>query len=433
MSDTNSNHELLLRHLDGRLSADEEACVAELLRTDAEARAFLREVAEQAVAVAELERNEKARRGELDMRIVPSSGSRIRFNDWRWITAIAAAVMLLAGGSFWWMRSMPEPAQIAEMSGPLQWTGAGGQVVRDLKIGNVVSGGTLESLSVESSVAFKFRDGTQVTIFGPAAVTIPAQKQKVLDLRSGNLSANVAPQPEARPLVVHTPAADLTVMGTQFNVKADAAYTSLSVNEGRVSLRRLVDGRIAEVPAHHRVVASIDQRAELLATQPSPPVNHWSSNLPAGAAYGKWQMKDDGLAGCLRAEPLFLKETKFGPLLLFVTAISVSSGNGPPVLLGRDTRFRIRGRMPAGGDVSFGMTTHFPNGGCSGKYSTSRRIESGGLPDGGFDLELRLADIPPEEPRSPRTAAGLTIEDCWLLSVHADKGLELVSVEVLPN
>lgn len=436
MSEAMENHELLLRHLDGGLSAGEQARVAELLRTDPEARAFLREIAEQAVGVAELERTEQAGRGEVGLRSFPPDDSRFvrgRFADWRWITAIAAAVMLLASGAFWAIQSSSDVARIAEANGPLQWTGDHGQVIRELAVGSVVSGGTLESLSFDSWVVFKFRDGSQVTIWGQSAVTIAERDQKILDLRAGNLSASVAPQPKSQPMLVHTPSANLTVVGTQFNVKADAAYTALTVNEGVVRVTRLVDGRVAEVPARHRVVASIRQQTDLLATKPSPPVHHWSSNLPAGAAYGKWRATDDGRAASLRAEPLFLKETKFGPLLLYATAISVSSGDAPPVLLDANARFRIRGRLASAGDVVFGMTTHFPNGGCAGKYSTSRKVDSSGGVAGHFELELRLSDLQPEEARSPRSAAGLTLEDCYSVTVHADKGLELTSVELLPN
>ena len=434
MSDSKADHELLLRHLDGRLSAAEETQVAELLRNKPEARAFLREVAEQAVIVAEIERTEHARRGEVELRVVPPEDSRIRrvrFNDWRWITAIAAAVLLLAGGTIWRTQTSAETARITEAHGPLQWTGDRGQVTRELAVGSVVSGGTLESLSYDSWVVFQYRDGSRLTMWGQSAMTIAQREQKILDLRAGNLSASVVPQPPARPMLVHTPAADLTVVGTQFNVKADAAYTTLRVNEGAVRVRRLVDGRIAEVSAGHRVVASIDQSADLRATEPSPPVDHWRSRLPADAAFGKWVARDDGSAAGLRAEPLFLKETKFGPLLLFVTAISVSSGDAPPVLLGPETRFRIRGRLPTAGDVVFGITTHFPKGGCAGKYSTSRKMT--GTVGGSFELELRLADLQPEEARSPRSAAGLTIEDCYCVTVHTDRGLELTEVELLPK
>ena len=56
MNPNDSTHELLVRHLDGRLTPEERQHVAELLRIDPSAREFLREVSEQAVMVADLER-----------------------------------------------------------------------------------------------------------------------------------------------------------------------------------------------------------------------------------------------------------------------------------------------------------------------------------------------------------------------------------------
>ncbi len=116
-----------------------------------------------------------------------------------------------------------------------------------------------------------------------------------------------------------------------------------------------------------------------------------------------------------------------------MAAISVSSGDSAPVLLGPNSRFRIRGRLPASGEIGFGITTHFPNGGCSGKYSTLRGVEVADPSTQTFDIELHLDELRPEEERSPRSAAGLTIEDCWSLTIHADKGLELLEVELLPD
>ena len=60
MKDEHTDHELLLRYLDGELSPTAERDAAQLLRTEADARAFLRLVAEQAVTVADLERAEGA-------------------------------------------------------------------------------------------------------------------------------------------------------------------------------------------------------------------------------------------------------------------------------------------------------------------------------------------------------------------------------------
>ena len=68
MRDSESNQELLLRYLDGNLLPEQEDHIADLLRSDPEARAFLREVAEQAVTIADVERVKEGRQGELGAR-----------------------------------------------------------------------------------------------------------------------------------------------------------------------------------------------------------------------------------------------------------------------------------------------------------------------------------------------------------------------------
>ncbi|MHC4496426.1 MAG: hypothetical protein ACYSYM_11460, partial [Planctomycetota bacterium] len=68
MKNAESHQELLLRYLDGNFLPEEEARIAELLRRDPQARAFLREVAEQAVTFADMERVEDRRQGELGAR-----------------------------------------------------------------------------------------------------------------------------------------------------------------------------------------------------------------------------------------------------------------------------------------------------------------------------------------------------------------------------
>ena len=56
MASNEDQNELLLRYLDGSLDPSDQAMVADLLRGNAGARAFLRAVAEQAVVVADVER-----------------------------------------------------------------------------------------------------------------------------------------------------------------------------------------------------------------------------------------------------------------------------------------------------------------------------------------------------------------------------------------
>ncbi|MDP6082182.1 MAG: hypothetical protein QF663_01850, partial [Verrucomicrobiota bacterium] len=88
MTSNEEQNELLLRYLDGRLDPSDQAKVAGLLRDEAEARAFLRTVAEQAVVVADVERigQHTPRPAKI---VVPE------FRPWKWAVTAAAVFVLL--------------------------------------------------------------------------------------------------------------------------------------------------------------------------------------------------------------------------------------------------------------------------------------------------------------------------------------------------
>ena len=121
-----------------------------------------------------------------------------------------------------------------------------------------------------------------------------------------SIVADIAPQSDGRPMLIHTPTADLEVLGTQLNVDVGASSTLLNVNEGRVRLTRLVDGQVVEVPAAHQLVASVDGN-ESLEPAPRPNVTgKWASRFidDTSVVFGKWLPASLWLPGRLRATPL---------------------------------------------------------------------------------------------------------------------------------
>ena len=88
MNPNDSRRELLLRYLDGRVTPGERLRVAELLRSDASAREFLRTVSEQAVMVADLERIAAGRAEALHPRRAVAEQRRkivpANFRAWQW-------------------------------------------------------------------------------------------------------------------------------------------------------------------------------------------------------------------------------------------------------------------------------------------------------------------------------------------------------------
>lgn len=441
MKDAELRQRLLLRYLDGELGPEEESQLADLLRSDPEARAFLRDVAEQAVVVADMERTEQRRREESearhdragDRRDPPgrTRSPRTRLARWPWVVAAAAIIALVATVLFLQTSAEPEIAQITELSGSVQWTGDGGRVVRDLEVGSSLHGGTLESLSAESWAELEFRDGSTVTISGQSALTISQRRQKELHLREGSLSASVTPQTHGQPMLIHTPTAKLEVRGTQLNVDAQRASTTLRVNQGRVRVTRLADGSVAEVAADHQVVVSASRLTDFKVRRRPESVRSWQSSLPSGAIYGEWIPEGGKTNGNLRTAPILLNLQK-EPITLHLAALSVSRCPAAPVVLTSGGRFRIRGQIETSGDIYFGLTTKHVKGGFAGKYVAVRRFDLPQKTDERLEIELHLEQFRPQEEEFADSPIGLELVDWSCFTYNVDTGLSIASVELLP-
>ena len=477
MNDAQSHQELLVRYLDGNLRQEEEAQVADLLRSDPVARAFLREVAEQAVTVADVERAEQGRRTELAARkdwarvgnetFGRTESPRTRLAKWPFALAAATAVVaLIAGVLFSRANVQPEIAQITELGGAVQWTGDGGRVVRDLAVGSSLRGGTLESLSADSWGTLEFRDGSTVTVSGQSMLTISERRQKEWHLKHGRLSASVTTQPVGKPMLIYTPMAELEVLGTQFNVDAESSATILAVNEGLVRLKRLTDGKVIEVPAEHQVHTSIDEQNGLTVTSLNSATYSWRSDLARDAMRGKWTSdlqslgvklkkavisgkltKEEAKAkykaaanlndetGILYATPWLVKHSKSGTKadVSYLAMVSVMRGQAVPVVLDAGSRFRVQGRLESSADVTFGMTTNAPGGGFAGKYSAARTIEISEA-DGNFDIEIPLSEFRTVALKkwSSMSPIGHELADWWCFTTDTDVGLAITHIELLP-
>lgn len=114
------------------------------------------------------------------------------------------------------------------------------------------------------SALIEYPDGTRLDLSAETVVERLPEKQgrRAAVLARGTVTATVAKQGAGRSVVLSTPHAEVTVVGTVFAVAALPDATRVEVREGRVSIKRLPDGATVEVTAGHAAVAAKGQKLE---------------------------------------------------------------------------------------------------------------------------------------------------------------------------
>ena len=449
MSDDRNWEELIDRHLRGELTELEKERLAELLDRDSSARRDFVEHAQWDTRLADVLRATVDNSASLHTQTATDSpeamlASRVIVTIpeqtptktvTRTLLAIAALIIIGLSISLYIQQPTTEReiANIAGLSGPLQWTGDGGRVFHDLRVGAGLPGGTIEGMAPASWFELEFNDGSTVTISGNSMLTFSDHGQKKLHLRKGSVSGNVRRQPADQPMLIHTRSAMLEVLGTQFEIEAGLSTTMLNVSEGKVRVTRLSDGSTVDVPAESRVVAAADQELSPLPVPKS--VSRWKSQLDLGpdGTYGKWSPKTDEEDAKLRAIPYTIPDGR----TLYVTGFGVSRGDKPPVKLQQDSRFRVRGRIESSHEVYFGVTVRHPNGEFAGRFQTIRpaaEFQNGKDFDvilnlQNFRLDPSLIEMKGKLPKAP---SNLTEENFWCHTLDKQAGLEISEVELIP-
>ncbi|MEO2014895.1 MAG: FecR domain-containing protein [Fuerstiella sp.] len=461
MSDLNWD-ELIDRHLRGELDDSEKEQLTEMLDSDPSARKKFVEHAEWDTRFAEALR--ESRHSPRDAEILAAERAR---SDGQWTSKptflrlmLAAAVVVIVSLSAGLIYQLTDPeggmsdpgniatqrrvsdesiARITGLSGSLIWTGDRGQIVRDVKIGTELAGGTIEGMAPDSWFELQFNDGSTVMISGTSMLTFADLGQKELRLREGIFSANVVPQPKGKPMLIHTRSALLEVLGTQFDVEANLASTMLNVTEGKVRVRRLSDGLEVDVPAKYRVIA---EGGGDLTPQPVPEsVIHWKSQLHLRpGCYGKWLPATEQRAAAQKAIPLVPPENP--GITLYLLGIPVSRSDGPPVVVRSDSQFVVRGRLKKPAKVYFGIAVSYANGDFAGKFRGDLdRQQPISEPDeaGQFEVVYRISDFtldPCVHDRKEELAPmpdDLVLNGVWAFThTGGPNGLEITEVELVP-
>ncbi len=328
-------------------------------------------------------------------------------------------------------------ARIIGLSGTLIWTGDRGQIVRDVKIGTELAGGTIEGMAPDSWFELRFNDGSTVMISGTSMLTFSDLGQKELRLKEGIFSANVVSQPDGKPMLIHTPSALLKVLGTQFDVEAGLTSTVLNVSKGSVRVKRLSDGSEVDVPAKHRVIAGADR--ELTPERIPDSVHYWKTQLDRGPEdiFGKWRPAVNDQPASVRAVLFVPRHNR--SLTHRLLGLSVVRSASSPVIINPDSRFVVRGRLTTAADVFFGFRVSHANGEFAGKF-LSRQTAAQFENDSPFEAVFQLSDFtldPCVRDRKDELADrpdGLILTGVWCFTnTGAATGLEVTQVELVPS
>jgi hypothetical protein len=160
----------------------------------------------------------------------------------------------------------PEPVEIPALAlervDGTAFVAADGKRLEAAVGGRVTAGQGLVTVGARSVAGASFADGTKLELSGDASIRDvfegDGRKGKRLFVARGSLTARVAHQPLALPMLLTTPHAEIKVLGTTLKLVVDGdekGSTRLDVTEGKVQIRR-GDGKSLEVTSGHFAVAS---------------------------------------------------------------------------------------------------------------------------------------------------------------------------------
>lgn len=197
----------------------------------------------------------------------PSSNEALNNWTWRHSLALAACLALLFSLGVWLFGPrMGEPV-LAAVAGEVRLERIG-QPPAAASANTPLRPGDLLLTASNATAVIEF--GTERTRIdlGPetALQLVSSGSGKRFDLRTGRLEAEVARQRPFAPLVVTTPNAAATVIGTRFTLTSTTNRTRLDVTEGKVRLADVVskNSQTVEVSTgHYAVVADATKLAAL--------------------------------------------------------------------------------------------------------------------------------------------------------------------------
>ena len=442
MSLNESQRELLVRNLESRVPEAERAQALELLHNDAEARAFLREVAEQSVMLAELERVAAGRRLELHPRGRADAEPKIvRVNSftWPWVAAAAAVLLVLGVLAFQFLpKPKPPVAVVSKVTGTGQYFGAKGGTEHALRAGSTLAAGdTLETRSCDAWIELELRGGGSLTMAGQSSLRIIESEagREQFRLLQGALWGSQAMGTTDNVMRIQTPTLSSELRGAQFDIQTSATETMLRLNAGTARVRQTVDGSSVVLTRGQRVYASLNRKEPLAVTAQPAPINYWSCDLwrVPEVILGKWLSPTPTERARLGAEPLLWPVSERDSVMLYAVALAAWKSTEHPVLLHSESKLLVRGRTQRAQMVRFGFSAQRMRGVFAGKFETDVQPVALGPAGQTWQVEIPLKNFRPLQPHLSTSPDGLELTDIYALTIQEDAGLEINHVELLPR
>lgn len=198
----------------------------------------------------------------------------------RWIALAVAA--LFAVGSWALYENWPDHSRhpvLRRVIGSVTIESASSSALAE--IGHrLVPGQRLQTGDDDAQAVLEYDDGTRVVVCFESGVAVPEPASGVhLQLLSGTMEVDAAPQKPGNPLIFATDHARYVVLGTRFRLYRETEASRLELGEGKVRLERQVDGKTVDVSAGFVAVATAEDtpldvqplpaaQGELLATLP---------------------------------------------------------------------------------------------------------------------------------------------------------------------
>lgn len=462
--------ERLLRLLDGSLSAEEQKQVSAWLSQDASARRLLRDLAEQAVGLAELADQEDAATETPPplQHPLPAGPSRRPLLA-RWqsvaITVVASIVVAASGYSAWTLGQLP-PARVAKAVGPTRLFSASGRTVDGVPEGHRLQpGDTLESLSSDAWIKTDLVGG-QLTTAGDSVVRVlrPDGNERRFALVQGSLWIDPTADSRLGDIVVQTPTAEIEAAGSLFDVRTSATGSLIRVHRGRVTVRRRVDDASVAIAAGEQSRISLDASGPPTSLPQPPSTNRWALDLPSAAnvSHGvvvpamvdlpnrifQWALDltsggdvqtggsgptTSDLPPRLYAIPLLWRENVETPLLLHVAGVAAWMTTDSPVRIEAGSRVRFRGEMVHRSGIRLGFTTQRMQGVFAGKFEVDVSADDLTWNGGRWEISLGIDQFEAMNPQLASNPVDQELGDIYVVLLDGTAKLSLTAIEIGPE